>query len=45
VVKSVHIKFDETINIGAEKGQSIVGDGAEDINAMNENQDIIVEDV
>jgi hypothetical protein len=26
VVESVHIKFDETINIGAEKGPSIVGD-------------------
>jgi hypothetical protein len=45
MVESVHIKFDETINIGAEKGSSIVCDGAEDINALNDNQAIIVEDV
>jgi hypothetical protein len=29
VVESVHIKFDETINIGGEKCDFIVGDGAE----------------
>jgi hypothetical protein len=45
MVESVHVKFDEYINIGAEKGSSIVGDGAEDINALNDNQVIIVEDV
>jgi hypothetical protein len=45
MVEFVHIKFDESINIGAEKGSSIVGDGAEDINALNDNQAIIVEDV
>jgi hypothetical protein len=45
MIKFVHVKFDETINIGAEKGPSIVGDGAEDINALNNNQAIIVEDV
>jgi hypothetical protein len=45
VVESVHVKFNESINIGAEKGSSIVGDGAEDINALNDNQAIIVEDV
>jgi hypothetical protein len=45
VVESVHVKVDETINIRAEKGPSIVGDGAEDINALNDNQAIIVEDV
>jgi hypothetical protein len=45
VVESVHVKFDEAIKIGAEKGSSIVGDGAEDINALNDNQVIIVENV
>jgi hypothetical protein len=45
VVESVHVKFDETINIGAEKGPFIVGDRAEDINALNDNQAIIVENV
>jgi hypothetical protein len=45
MVESVHIKFDETINIGAEKGSSIVCDGAEDIHALHDNQAIIVEDV
>jgi hypothetical protein len=44
VVESVHVKFDESINIGAKKGSSIVGDGAENINALNDNQSIIVED-
>jgi hypothetical protein len=44
MVESVHVKFDETINIGAEKGSSIIGDGAEDINALKDNQAIIVED-
>jgi hypothetical protein len=44
VVESVHVKFDESIKIGAEKGSSIVGDGPEDINALNDNQIIIVED-
>jgi hypothetical protein len=45
VVEYVHIKFDESINIGAEKGPSIVGDEAKNINALNDNQAIIVEDV
>jgi hypothetical protein len=45
MVEFMHVKFDETINIGAEKGSYIVGDGAEDINALNDNQAIIVEDV
>jgi hypothetical protein len=45
VIESVHVKFDEAIKIGAEKGSSIVGDGAEDINALNDNQVIIVENV
>jgi hypothetical protein len=45
VVESVHVKFDESINIRAEKYSSIVDDGAEDINALNDNQAIIVEDV
>jgi hypothetical protein len=44
VVESVHVKFDETINIGADKSSSIVGDVAEDINALRDNQVIIVED-
>jgi hypothetical protein len=44
MVESVHVKFDESIDIGAEKGSSIVGDGAEDINALNDNQAIIIED-
>jgi hypothetical protein len=44
VVESVHVKFDEFIDIGAEKGSYIVGDGAEDIQALNDNQAIIVED-
>jgi hypothetical protein len=44
MVESVHVKFDEPINIGVEKGSSIVGDGAEDINALKDNQAIIVED-
>jgi hypothetical protein len=44
VIESVHVKFDESINIGVEKGSSIVSDGAEDINALNDNQAIIVED-
>jgi Reverse transcriptase (RNA-dependent DNA polymerase) len=44
VVESVHVKFDEFIDIGAEKGSSIVGDGAENIQALNDNQVIIVED-
>jgi hypothetical protein len=44
VVESVHVKFDESINNGAEKGSSIVGDGAEDINALKDNQAIIIED-
>jgi hypothetical protein len=45
MVESIHVKFDESINIEAEKGTSIVGGGAEDINALNDNQAIIVEDV
>jgi hypothetical protein len=45
VVESVHVKFDESINIGAEKGSSIVGDGSEDINALNDNQVIIIKNV
>jgi hypothetical protein len=45
MVESVHIKFDETINIRVEKGPSIVGDEAEDINALNDNQAIIIKDV
>jgi hypothetical protein len=45
VIESVHVKFDEFINIGVEKGLSIIGDGAEDINALNDNQAIIVEDI
>jgi hypothetical protein len=44
MVESVHVKFDETINIGAEKGSSVVGDEAEYINALKDNQVIIVED-
>jgi Reverse transcriptase (RNA-dependent DNA polymerase) len=44
MVESVHVKFDEFIDIGAEKGSSIVGDGAENIQALNDNQAIIVED-
>jgi hypothetical protein len=44
MVESVHVKFDESIDIGAEKGSSIVGDGAEGINALNDNQTIIIED-
>jgi hypothetical protein len=35
VVESVHVKFDKITNIGAEKGHSILDDGAEDINAIN----------
>jgi hypothetical protein len=45
VVESVYVKFDETIDIGAEKGPSIIGDKAEDINALNDNQTIIVKNV
>jgi hypothetical protein len=45
VVESVHVNFDKTINIRAEKVPSNVGDGAENINALNDNQAIIVEDV
>jgi hypothetical protein len=45
VVESVHVKFEETINIRAEKYPSIVGDGAKNINALNDNQTIIVKDV
>jgi hypothetical protein len=37
VIESVHIKFDETTNIRAKKGYSIVGNGTEDINATNKN--------
>jgi hypothetical protein len=44
MVESVHVKFHEFINIMAEKGSSIVGDGADDISALNDNQAIIVED-
>jgi hypothetical protein len=44
VVESMHVKFNESIDIGADKGSSIVGDGAEYINALNDNQVIIVED-
>jgi hypothetical protein len=44
MIESVHVKFDEFINIMAEKGSSIVGDGADDISALNDNQAIIVED-
>jgi hypothetical protein len=33
----MYIKFDETTNLGAEKCQSIIDDGAENINTMNEN--------
>jgi hypothetical protein len=44
VIEFVHVKFDESIDIGAENGSSIVGDGAEDINVLNDNQTIIVED-
>jgi hypothetical protein len=44
VVEFVHVKFDQSIDIGAEKGSSIVGDGAEDIQVLNDNQAIIVED-
>jgi hypothetical protein len=42
VIESVHDKFDEIINLEAEKNQYIVDDGAKNINAMNENQTIIV---
>jgi hypothetical protein len=45
MVEFVHVKFDESINIGAEKDSSIVSDGAKDINTLNDNQVIIVEDV
>jgi hypothetical protein len=45
VIESTLVKFDEFINIGAEKVSSIIGDGAEDINALNDNQAIIVEDI
>jgi hypothetical protein len=44
MIESIHVKFDEFINIMAEKGSSIVGDGADDISALNDNQAIIVED-
>jgi hypothetical protein len=44
VIESVHVKFDESIDIGVENGSSIVGDGAQDINVLNDNQTIIVED-
>jgi hypothetical protein len=44
VVESVHVKFNESIDIRVEKGSFIVGDGAEDINALNDNQIIIIED-
>jgi hypothetical protein len=45
VVESVPVKFDESINIGVDKGSSTVGDGAKDINVLNDNQAIIVENV
>jgi hypothetical protein len=37
MVEFVHVKFDESINIGAEKDSSIVSDGAKDINTLNDN--------
>jgi hypothetical protein len=45
MIESVHVKFDETTNIGAKKCHSIVGDGVENINTTNENQATIIENV
>jgi hypothetical protein len=45
MMEFVYVKFDETTNFKAEKDHSIVVDGAENINAINESKTIIVEDV
>jgi hypothetical protein len=41
----MHVKFDEITNIGGEKDKSIVCDRVEGINAINESEAIIIEDV
>jgi hypothetical protein len=41
----VHVKFDEITYFVVEKDHSIIGDGPENINVVNENQIIIVKDV
>jgi hypothetical protein len=45
MIESVHVNFDEITNIGAKKSHSIIGDGAKNINATNESQDITVKNV
>jgi hypothetical protein len=45
IIESVHFKFDEITNFRVEKDHSIIGNGAENINAINKSHAIIVEDV
>jgi hypothetical protein len=42
MVEFVYVNFDETTNIGVKNDNSIIGDGAKNINAINESQAIII---